>query len=107
MRSLLARWFCFFQAEDGIRDGRVTGFRRVLFRSLVGRLALPARDRGGRRNPGSTARRRGPARPPVALDPAPPRATASACPARRPGALRVLGHRADGSPAAARTRPAG
>src|SRR6266487_5110994 len=25
--------FFFFQAEDGIRDGRVTGFRRVLFRS--------------------------------------------------------------------------
>src|SRR6202044_4107154 len=24
----------FFQAEDGIRDGHVTGFRRVLFRSL-------------------------------------------------------------------------
>src|SRR6266487_2297611 len=25
----------FFQAEDGIRDGRVTGVRRVLFRSLA------------------------------------------------------------------------
>src|SRR6266581_9496518 len=25
----------FFQAEDGIRDGRVTEFRRVLFRSLT------------------------------------------------------------------------
>src|SRR5690348_18120331 len=26
-------FFFFFQAEDGIRDGRVTGVRRVLFRS--------------------------------------------------------------------------
>src|SRR5690348_17753449 len=26
-------FFFFFQAEDGIRDGRVTEFRRVLFRS--------------------------------------------------------------------------
>src|SRR5256885_2022760 len=26
--------FFFFQAEDGIRDYKVTGFRRVLFRSL-------------------------------------------------------------------------
>src|SRR5438067_13093863 len=29
--------FCFFfQAEDGIRDRNVTGFRRVLFRSHLG-----------------------------------------------------------------------
>src|SRR2546426_1467413 len=27
--------FFFFQAEDGIRDYKVTGFRRVLFRSPV------------------------------------------------------------------------
>src|SRR5438309_8930285 len=27
-------FFFFFQAEDGIRDGTVTEFRRVLFRSL-------------------------------------------------------------------------
>src|SRR5688500_19798715 len=27
--------FFFFQAEDGIRDYKVTGFRRVLFRSAV------------------------------------------------------------------------
>jgi len=27
-------FFFFFQAEDGIRDIGVTGFRRVLFRSL-------------------------------------------------------------------------
>src|SRR5690348_17605096 len=27
-------FFFFFQAEDGIRDGRVTGVRRVLFRSM-------------------------------------------------------------------------
>src|SRR5256886_4618987 len=32
--------FFFFQAEDGIRDLTVTGFRRVLFRSLV--LVTPA-----------------------------------------------------------------
>src|SRR5437870_10928998 len=31
-------FFFFFQAEDGIRDGHVTGFRRVLFRSLAGEL---------------------------------------------------------------------
>src|SRR5205807_3702733 len=29
----LVRCFFFFQAEDGIRDYKVTGFRRVLFRS--------------------------------------------------------------------------
>src|SRR6266853_825183 len=29
-------FFFFFQAEDGIRDLTVTGFRRVLFRSSVG-----------------------------------------------------------------------
>src|SRR5207249_5597601 len=29
----------FFQAEDGIRDRNVTGFRRVLFRSLVMKYA--------------------------------------------------------------------
>src|SRR5205809_3561048 len=28
----------FFQAEDGIRDVAVTGFRRVLFRSISGRV---------------------------------------------------------------------
>src|SRR6266581_7207739 len=28
--------FFFFQAEDGIRDGRVLEFRRVLFRSSLG-----------------------------------------------------------------------
>src|SRR5690625_5603420 len=32
--------FFFFQAEDGIRDGHVTGFRRVLFRSLSSRIRL-------------------------------------------------------------------
>src|SRR5690348_17988735 len=31
--------FFFFQAEDGIRDGRVTGVRRVLFRSLPAKSA--------------------------------------------------------------------
>src|SRR5437870_7453874 len=31
----------FFQAEDGIRDGHVTEFRRVLFRSTT--LAMKAR----------------------------------------------------------------
>src|SRR5260363_114562 len=30
-----ARLFFFFQAEDGIRDDLVTGFRRVLFRSAA------------------------------------------------------------------------
>src|SRR5205809_3565337 len=30
----LVVFFFFFQAEDGIRDVAVTGFRRVLFRSL-------------------------------------------------------------------------
>ena len=39
-------FFFFFQAEDGIRDRDVTGFRRVLFRSrvpssLVSPFALP------------------------------------------------------------------
>src|SRR5689334_12059821 len=34
---LITRFFL-FQAEDGIRDGTVTGVRRVLFRSLGGRL---------------------------------------------------------------------
>src|SRR6266545_7110223 len=36
--------FFFFQAEDGIRDKLVTGFRRVLFRSAVAdsRLQRPA-----------------------------------------------------------------
>src|SRR5439155_11164375 len=29
-------FFFFFQAEDGIRDGHVTEFRRVLFRSAFG-----------------------------------------------------------------------
>src|SRR5438132_10013315 len=32
-------FFFFFQAEDGIRDHCVTGFRRVLFRSLKVRVA--------------------------------------------------------------------
>src|SRR5688500_20283936 len=32
---LLGSGFCFFQAEDGIRDYKVTGVRRVLFRSLA------------------------------------------------------------------------
>src|SRR5256885_2428408 len=32
-RRVSARLFFFFQAEDGIRDYKVTGFRRVLFRS--------------------------------------------------------------------------
>src|SRR5438876_7861950 len=33
-------FFFFFQAEDGIRDGRVTGVQRVLFRSPLGRVQL-------------------------------------------------------------------
>src|SRR5689334_25372698 len=32
----------FFQAEDGIRDGTVTGFRRVLFRSPLPQRQRPA-----------------------------------------------------------------
>src|SRR5439155_14459923 len=31
----------FFQAEDGIRDGHVTEFRRVLFRSFAGGEVRP------------------------------------------------------------------
>src|SRR5260370_15457609 len=50
----------FFQAEDGIRDSSVTGFRRVLFRSFAllygiadvlgvgGEHVLPAQLEGGR-----------------------------------------------------------
>src|SRR5690625_698269 len=34
--------YFFFQAEDGIRDGHVTGFRRVLFRSPLGTCAASA-----------------------------------------------------------------
>src|SRR5438876_6478591 len=34
----------FFQAEDGIRDGRVTEFRRVLFRSSSAACSAPARS---------------------------------------------------------------
>src|SRR5690348_17801552 len=34
--------FFFFQAEDGIRDGRVTGVQRVLFRSLKLAAISPA-----------------------------------------------------------------
>src|SRR2546422_11503673 len=43
-------FFFFFQAEDGIRDVAVTGFRRVLFRSRSGpmsgalRIAPPVAD---------------------------------------------------------------
>src|SRR5690348_2360712 len=37
-------FFFFFQAEDGIRDGRVTGFRRVLFRSQAVRLRQSAQE---------------------------------------------------------------
>src|SRR2546426_12647629 len=33
-------FFFFFQAEDGIRDYKVTEFRRVLFRSMVGMLTF-------------------------------------------------------------------
>src|SRR6266404_8531859 len=33
-------FFFFFQAEDGIRDKLVTGFRRVLFRSRHGRRPI-------------------------------------------------------------------
>src|SRR3989454_7404890 len=33
-------FFFFFQAEDGIRDYKVTGFRRVLFRSVMTGVAI-------------------------------------------------------------------
>src|SRR2546426_4180721 len=36
--------FFFFQAEDGIRDYKVTGFRRVLFRSFPTLCWLGASD---------------------------------------------------------------
>src|SRR5215467_15119362 len=39
--GLLVEFF-FFQAEDGIRDYKVTEFRRVLFRSCWGRPLLHA-----------------------------------------------------------------
>src|SRR6266508_49134 len=35
MKHTKISFFFFFQAEDGIRDGHVTGVRRVLFRSLA------------------------------------------------------------------------
>src|SRR6267154_2721921 len=35
MPHAVATLFFFFHAEHGIRDGRVTGFRRMLFRSPV------------------------------------------------------------------------
>src|ERR1039457_6873084 len=35
IHSVYFVFFFFFQAEDGIRDYKVTGFRRVLFRSIV------------------------------------------------------------------------
>src|ERR1022692_4982558 len=37
--------FFFFKAEDGIRDYKVTGFRRVLFRSDGPRTGCAASDR--------------------------------------------------------------
>src|SRR5437870_13628246 len=40
--------FFFFQAEDGIRDGHVTGVRRVLFRSAPGQ---PPRLHAGNTTP--------------------------------------------------------
>src|SRR5437773_6005935 len=41
-------WFFFFQAEDGIRDRDVTGFRRVLFRSHdVGTVDVRVTTAGG------------------------------------------------------------
>src|SRR5256885_6517951 len=39
-------FFFFFQAEDGIRDYKVTEFRRVLFRSVV----MPPAQRRSRRH---------------------------------------------------------
>src|SRR5690606_39776880 len=42
--SALVRVPFFFQAEDGIRDFHVTGFRRVLFRSLGPWQAAPLRQ---------------------------------------------------------------
>src|SRR5258707_2907028 len=39
MREFAHFLYFFFQAEDGIRDIGVTGFRRVLFRSGVGCVA--------------------------------------------------------------------
>src|SRR5699024_12267902 len=38
---MLLFFFFFFQAEDGIRDRNVTGFRRVLFRSQTPPTHLP------------------------------------------------------------------
>src|SRR5207245_7137173 len=38
------RSYCFFQAEDVIRDATVTGFRRVLFRSRS-RVVIPSEAR--------------------------------------------------------------
>src|SRR5438876_6609097 len=44
----MIRFFFFFQAEDGIRDGRVTGVQTVLFRSLEEFVHLPRPAPGGR-----------------------------------------------------------
>src|SRR5689334_7924920 len=52
----LAEACFFFQAEDGIRDGTVTEFRRVLFRSSRRRSELPETV------PETIRRRAGPAR---------------------------------------------
>src|SRR6266487_4866965 len=44
IKHLLYPFFFFFQAEDGIRDGRVMEFRRVLFRSYAVWLTERATD---------------------------------------------------------------
>src|SRR5689334_25021855 len=57
-------FFFFFQAEDGIRDGTVTGVRRVLFRSSPApRRVRPAGATHGRRRAGTAHPPAVPARP--------------------------------------------
>src|SRR5438309_3469463 len=51
--NLLIRRF-FFQAEDGIRDGTVTGFRRVLFRSVS---YSPRKNQAARKKPADSLAR--------------------------------------------------
>src|SRR5690348_18284712 len=51
--------FFFFQAEDGIRDGRVTGVQRVLFRSCSPARSRTERRGGRRARPAPSRSRRG------------------------------------------------
>src|SRR5687767_15268626 len=62
VNKLKKKYNFFFQEEDGIRDKLVTGFRRVLFRSLLRRVVdagHQGRDQDPRRDAGPVELRHG------------------------------------------------